>query len=85
MTLADLLEEALARQDKTKVDLAKHLAVSHTSLTKWTTKDPRDPIPWRHWRAICRYLDIPWRQWWAIAEREYPRHAAWYRRFSKLV
>lgn len=86
MRLGDLLEYELDRQQKSKMDLAEHLNVTPTSLTKWTRKHrPRDPIPWRHWKAICTFLNIPWKRWWALACEEYPRNAACYKRFSKLV
>lgn len=80
--LGELIEDAVARRDIEKQDLARHLGVRPASVSKWIRDDHPDAVPPLHWKKITDFLAIPWKTWVEAARQDRPQDVE---KFNRMV
>lgn len=81
-TLRELILKGLSDQQMPRKDLADAIGLdTAVSVSKWIRPRRPDPVPWRHWKRLCRVLGIPWSRWYRVAKRELPVSAHLYDKY----
>lgn len=79
MTLRSLILKGLDDQAMSRVQLADAIGLkTAVSVSKWIRHERTEPVPWRHWKPICKALKIPWSTWYRVAKKELPESARLY-------
>lgn len=82
---ADMIEEALARLDLHKQDLADYVGINLASVSKWTSLVRPVAVPPHHWGLICEFLRIPMNEWIDAAQADAPGDVVRYHRLVRSL